>query len=262
MKRTAFTLIELLVVIAIIALLAAILFPVFATAREKARQTTCASNEKQIGLAMIQYANDFDEVYPCRSNIVSATMSWTSQILPYVKSHGIYQCPDDTVARAYSSDYVSYAMPDNLLGGSWAYHSNSVVLTSGMAGCYQRGHTAGEIPAPATTLMIVEYFSAYNAYNTGYGGDLVGMPSSNVPCSATSATDIANNLGGQVWQDAYTKGIAMHSGGWNYAFVDGHVKWMKPWQTVGQTPASFPGGPCLAYGRVDSAGMWTLDPND
>ncbi len=64
MKRTAFTLIELLVVIAIIAILAAILFPVFQKVREKARQTSCASNEKQLGLAFLQYNQDYDETFP------------------------------------------------------------------------------------------------------------------------------------------------------------------------------------------------------
>ncbi len=91
-KKKGFTLIELLVVIAIIAILAAILFPVFAQAREKARQTSCLSNEKQIGLAYIQYTQDNDEYYPSTVNYGS---SWVHEVYPYVKSTGVFTCPDD-----------------------------------------------------------------------------------------------------------------------------------------------------------------------
>ncbi|MGO8672587.1 MAG: DUF1559 domain-containing protein [Capsulimonadaceae bacterium] len=99
--RKGFTLIELLVVIAIIAILAAILFPVFAQAREKARQISCASNEKQLGLAFIQYAQDADDYYPCGISGVSWPNAsefgtgWSSQIYTYAKSTGLYHCPDD-----------------------------------------------------------------------------------------------------------------------------------------------------------------------
>ena len=102
--RRGFTLIELLVVIAIIALLAAILFPVFATAREKARVASCASNEKQIGLALIQYAQDYDETFPCDygsgtpgNNYASDYgYGWSYEIYPYLKSGAIFACPDDS----------------------------------------------------------------------------------------------------------------------------------------------------------------------
>ena len=98
--QKGFTLIELLVVIAIIAILAAILFPVFAKAREKARQASCASNEKQLGLGFIQYTQDNDEEYPYNPNNPNLTgqtgnYGWAGPIYPYVKSTGIYKCPDD-----------------------------------------------------------------------------------------------------------------------------------------------------------------------
>src|SRR5580700_7273559 len=91
-NKQAFTLIELLVVIAIIAILAAILFPVFAQVREKARQTSCLSNEKQLGLAFTQYIQDNDESYPVNGggqNNISLGMGWAGQVYPYVKSTGV-----------------------------------------------------------------------------------------------------------------------------------------------------------------------------
>src|SRR5580658_7657312 len=91
--KKGFTLIELLVVIAIIAILAAILFPVFAKAREKARQTACLSNEKQLGLAEMQYTQDYDETFPSTNDYGTG---WAKTIYPYVKSLGVFACPDDT----------------------------------------------------------------------------------------------------------------------------------------------------------------------
>jgi len=125
MKRTGFTLIELLVVIAIIAILAAILFPVFAKVREKARQTQCLSNEKQIGLGLIQYIQDNDEMYPCglinKQPLQTASnggpngngIGWAGEISPYLKSVEVFQCPDDQTSNYVGSGgyyVVSYAL--------------------------------------------------------------------------------------------------------------------------------------------------------
>src|SRR5262245_9883677 len=100
-KRTAFTLIELLVVIAIIAILAAILFPVFAQAREKARQTSCLSNMKQLGLGVMMYAQDYDETYvvqgePTAANGWGWQMTWIVHVQPYLKNYGVIRCPSDS----------------------------------------------------------------------------------------------------------------------------------------------------------------------
>src|SRR5579872_1765147 len=103
-RNKGFTLIELLVVIAIIAILAAILFPVFAKVREKARQTSCLSNEKQLGLGFVQYVQDNDETYPLDGAYSGTDLGqgWGGQIYPYVKSTGVYHCPDDPTTNQVS----------------------------------------------------------------------------------------------------------------------------------------------------------------
>src|SRR5687768_7472270 len=114
-KRSGFTLIELLVVIAIIAILAAILFPVFARARDKARQTSCLSNNKQIGNAFLMYAQDYDEAFSpsrfsdfglscigCPDN-ANRRFPWNVNIYPYVKSTGVFGCPSDVTTIANNS---------------------------------------------------------------------------------------------------------------------------------------------------------------
>src|SRR5436190_15559888 len=103
-RRTGFTLIELLVVIAIIAILAAILFPVFGRARENARRSSCQSNLKQLGLGLLQYTQDYDEMLPAGYNGVPPAgngfwgTGWAGCIYPYVKNGQVYVCPNDTTS--------------------------------------------------------------------------------------------------------------------------------------------------------------------
>jgi prepilin-type N-terminal cleavage/methylation domain-containing protein/prepilin-type processing-associated H-X9-DG protein len=130
--RKGFTLIELLVVIAIIAILAAILFPVFAKAREKARQSSCANNMKQLGLGIVMYTQDFDEKLPYgQANSSTDAAGWAAQIFSEIKSTGVYKCPDDSTAAVTGITVtgpngaqnnvnlvpISYALNSNLAGG-------------------------------------------------------------------------------------------------------------------------------------------------
>jgi prepilin-type N-terminal cleavage/methylation domain-containing protein/prepilin-type processing-associated H-X9-DG protein len=129
--RRGFTLIELLIVIAIIALLAAILFPVFQRARESARRASCQSNLKQIGMGFLQYTQDYDEHYPSvyenQSRLISsnAIRYWPYAILPYIKSNQVYKCPDEISTNAVS--YLANSYTDKV-AASLITESSTVVL--------------------------------------------------------------------------------------------------------------------------------------
>lgn len=167
--RSGFTLIELLVVIAIIAILAAILFPVFAQAREKARQTTCLSNEKQMGTAMMMYVQDFDEQFPMLQyyDQNGLPVIWSSAIYPYVKNGessnvvngttyyyglgGVWRCP--SFPSEQTAQYgISQIIARNG-SGTWQANNtpNYQIITVGLA----------DIDSPAEKVMILEKGEAY-----------------------------------------------------------------------------------------------------
>jgi len=156
--KSGFTLIELLVVIAIIAILAAILFPVFAQVREKARQTTCLSNEKQIGLGITQYVQDYDETFPHQKFYDGANAStwatWQTVINPYMKSHDVYRCPDNPYNKVFVAggagtiDYpISYA-PNSAMMPDWGAKWDTKLSA---------------IDAPADSVLVVESRSPWSA---------------------------------------------------------------------------------------------------
>ncbi len=187
-----FTLVELLVVIAIIAILAAILFPVFSRAREKARQASCASNLKQLALAVMMYAQDYDDVLPRHCYQPPNTRyTWLYAIQPYVRNKHICQCPDNPEWKN-ESQYC----------GGYGY--NLSTLPNGtVVGCTAR-HLA-QITAPASLLMITE--TADGSAATAWVGYWYQDPTSASP------------------SNIHPKG--RHNEGSNVAFVDGHVKWMR-----------------------------------
>lgn len=133
----AFTLIELLVVIAIIAILAAILFPVFARAREKARQTSCLSNMKQMGTSSMMYVQDYDERFPlsyylsANSQAQPCAFTFLAAVEPYVKNRQIYQCPSEPKAMNIDDAFRNLGLPGGECGGfTWASYNFNYALTN------------------------------------------------------------------------------------------------------------------------------------
>src|SRR5687768_12392857 len=130
--RRAFTLIELLVVIAIIAILAAILFPVFAQAREKARTSSCLSNTKQLGMALMQYCQDYDEVVMMNSygNATNGGSSWADHLQDYIKSNAVLLCPSSDKGKVSTSNPATGDVWDTIRGRRCSYAINNVYFNN------------------------------------------------------------------------------------------------------------------------------------
>ena len=225
-RRNGFTLIELLVVVAIISLLAAILFPVFARARENARRTSCQSNLKQMGIGIIQYVQDYDEYYPLARAYVAGPPQWTNTWYnadaPYVKNNQIFSCPSDPNSAVSAGTFWMGSTP--LFHVSYGY---SKVL--GGNGSYTVPVAASAVNFPSTTVMVVD-------------GDAVPVSSVD-PASWSSKTslepagtyspwivgsipDVATTGLVQTNSDYqnYTGPSARHLGTCNVLYIDGHVK--------------------------------------
>jgi prepilin-type N-terminal cleavage/methylation domain-containing protein/prepilin-type processing-associated H-X9-DG protein len=233
-RKRGFTLIELLVVIAIIAILAAILFPVFAKAREKARQASCLSNEKQIGLAIMQYVQDYDETYPSGGQFTSGPLAgkWSEfavplTLMPYTGNTGIWKCPDTShVADPYG--YYGAACDFDFNGYMFGYDT----VTGSPA-------TDGQVTSPATTVMMDEYDgTTVNAAwqfaedpITGIGQYGVDLPSQYVGNAGLKPGwmwfGIPGRTGGAQGNSAQQNGTGQHSGGNNELYADGHAKWLN-----------------------------------
>ena len=234
-KHHGFTLIELLVVIAIIAILAAILFPVFAKAREKARQTSCLSNEKQIGLGLIQYSQDYDEMLtkawygnagynPSDPNPASTKYKWMDAIYPYVKSTQVFTCPDfnDDLGQGMSGKYTTFdklTSPDDTHYGSYAMNAaywDGALNDNGVSspGASPGGTTSLKLSTldhPATTAWVADAEGSYQ----------FDWPLGNPP--------VVTNGGIKSWGSSFRGDncAERHTEFVNIVWCDGHAKAMR-----------------------------------
>jgi len=204
-----FTLIELLVVIAIIAILASILFPVFARAREKARTASCQNNMKQLGTALMMYVQDYDEALPYGSTTyMNSHVNVWDGMQPYIKNWQVYACPSDTLQNCVSLQ----AGVSGYWGAEWASVALSYTYNYG-----NEGKPLADFSYVAETCVFAEGKERPYFYQNGgalpNGGLAVGYSSS--PARLDSR----------------------HSQGMNMAFYDGHVKWVRN-TNVGQTRAN------------------------
>ena len=204
--KKGFTLIELLVVIAIIAILAAILFPVFARARENARRSSCQSNLKQIGLGFKQYIQDYDEKYPILGG--ADNTGWAIATQPYLKSTQIFQCSSETAPPAnVDPTNANYGQASGANGGFTDYFYNTNLAGGG-------GTTSG------INESAMNYIS-----NTILNGD--GIGSTTVPTGAQGGSNIASARYNITQEVLPTQPTSRHLEGNNYSFADGHVKWLR-----------------------------------
>ena len=214
MQRKGFTLIELLVVIAIIAILAAILFPVFAKAREKARQSSCMSNVKQLMLAVMQYTQDYDEMTQIGWNAASG--SWnsftTGRIIPYIKNTQIFICPSGP----------SKTSPAYGIHSQW----------------FSGGVSLGAVPDASGVVYMAEGGVPTAASAGGGPEDWVWSTGPDwevwFPCNWGNNGVNANYTNSTVTYYP-RRPWATHNGGGNCGFLDGHVKWIKTQALVGAT---------------------------
>ena len=267
--QRGFTLIELLVVIAIIAILAAILFPVFQKVRENARRASCASNEKQLGIAFTQYAQDADEGYPLISYIVPAggvsafsnscgtvalnQVGWAEAIYPFVKSTGAYRCPDVPPAgnagnncsaggNIGASAYALNFWIANNNPPTGVTHSDDSLASQTANAKFSK---LNQFDFPASTFLLIEANDGTN------GADTHGGNSENVQWGWTKSASAGLQPSGT---------LTKHNGGANYLFADGHVKWINASSLGGGSAATTKKSIEIAEGAMDGNGN-AIAPN-
>ena len=259
-KSDGFTLIELLVVIAVIALLAAILFPVFSRARENARRTSCSSNLKQLGLGIMMYCQDYDEQLPTgQMTGEKLGTGWAGMFYPYVKNAQVYRCPSDTKTATSPQVPVSYVFNINL-----TYFNSAFTVTNNTPSAF-----LAKLNAPAKTVMLAEV-TGFEADVTdareGYSSGATCSPSGNGvqgivvkdanradgsggrPLGVFKTGLMGGRAGGGTYGYSYVAGEdGRHLGGANFLLSDGHVKWFPAarvstgYNATGESSAQEPG---------------------
>ena len=285
--RRGFTLIELLVVIAIIAILAAILFPVFAKAREQARKTSCLSNMKQIGLGIMQYKQDYDEKFPMAYFYVNGATSaggyvhWTGSMQPYIKSEQLFVCPSDAgggiaptnctkPACTSSGQTFQTAGVDDVQVPRLSYIANELLMPRKKFASIPLNVVAdAAVDSPSEVILVAEMSDKPANLNgsSSTGGSAVKSHRPTAGVSEGSPTGEYDSEDGTGTIYATPASVAIdamdnpatgkphimyasykrHLEGTNYLFADGHAKWMRLDRTL--NPDNFLWGK-----RVYSAG--------
>jgi prepilin-type N-terminal cleavage/methylation domain-containing protein len=258
-SHKGFTLIELLVVIAIVAILAAILFPVFAQAREKARQTACLSNGKQLGLAVMQYSQDYDDMFPLvggatepytvlegQKNGGGAPYNgWSLIIQPYVKSRDLFLCPSmphEFEGSGACAKYNGKPITNNysynyLLGADDSYPSGDYYQSPAGAAArvrWDRPRTQSEINRAANVILF-QHSNSLQPYGRTWGCTYVTI----------ETPDFINKIRTRV----------VHSNGDNLTFADGHSKWF---QVKDADSAATGSGPSQTHYIWPRTGIWMV----
>jgi prepilin-type N-terminal cleavage/methylation domain-containing protein/prepilin-type processing-associated H-X9-DG protein len=246
--RRGFTLIELLVVIAIIAILAAILFPVFAQARESARQTSCTSNVKQLTLGWSMYAQDYDEMvvpYSTNGGSTGAAFRWNWLIQPYAKNIQILRCPSLSAREGYAYNFI--------LGGNGRALASFPIPAQSPVFADANGNN--DLPAgwnPGTPYQALAFIIPTGSNGARHDGRRLTRP----------ATD--PQLPPDGWQGNNQGRIDAdrHKDGAVYGFADGHVKWFRHQlvQNTALVPAGEAKAPPMANMDYDADGVVGPDP--
>jgi prepilin-type N-terminal cleavage/methylation domain-containing protein/prepilin-type processing-associated H-X9-DG protein len=261
--RRGFTLIELLVVIAIIAILAAILFPVFAKVREKARQISCLSNEKQLGLAFVQYASDYNSAWPGGQMSHTGTVpgqGWASLVYPYIKSTAVYKCPDDPTGPDGGNVPVSYAFNSNAAGNQFQGQfiantdsgfnapANTVALfeVNGVTANIGTNYSVSASGDGASQLLTTPTVDNASLADDGLDASSVTTGAAGVSLAfATSLmggynleTGILSTIDPTIYGEWNSTIGGIHTGGSNFLMADGHSKWLRGSQVSSGTDAT------------------------